>query len=354
MIKLSDNAREILNDPARIRARDDWFQILGDLFDGRRNPYLDGHVMTLMGTAAQPNDPWIAYSDPERWVVECLENLAAQLAAKSPADRFAPACIEFPIYGVHFIDRILGAEVFFQDGQWYAHNLPGEVGSLSTPDIERNETWALAKRAALAFLEQDVALPLFGMPTLSSALNTFVNLYRDEALIATLESPEAAARDLRVINDAIMAIHRWYLNTLPSGQLQGVISWCRTQPPGHGQLCGCSMHLVSGDMYRALAAPLDEELLGLYPNGGMIHLCGSHAQHVQTFREMESLKAVQLNDRAAQDLKVYFEELRQDQIIYLNPCEEMPIDRALEITAGARLVVCGAVSAPKKPPRRGE
>ena len=45
--------------------------------------------------------------------------------------------------------------------------------------------------------------------------------------------------------------------------------------------------------------PLDDALLGDYPDSGMIHLCGSHGQHIQSFRDMRHLHAVQLNDRAA-------------------------------------------------------
>jgi hypothetical protein len=42
--------------------------------------------------------------------------------------------------------------------------------------------------------------------------------------------------------------------------------------PGHGQLCGCTTQLVSGKMYADFIAALDDELLSLYPHGGMIHL----------------------------------------------------------------------------------
>ena len=93
-----------------------------------------------------------------------------------------------------------------------------------------------------------------------------------------------------------------------------------------------------------MLADLDERLLGVYENGGMIHLCGSHTQHVETFKNMKTLKSVQLNDRAAENLEVYFNELRDDQIIYLNPCDGMPVRKAIEITKGKRLVVCANVN----------
>jgi hypothetical protein len=145
--------------------------------------------------------------------------------------------------------------------------------------------------------------------------------------------------DMTVINQALCDMHRWYLANIPPRQLQPVISWNRTQPPGYGQLCGCTTQLVSADMYAETVAPLDEELLGAYPHGGMMHLCGSHTHLIPVFRGMKKLRAIQINDKAAGDLRLYFEGLRDDQIIYLNPCEEMTVEMALEITGGKRLVV---------------
>lgn len=38
-------------------------------------------------------------------------------------------------------------------------------------------------------------------------------------------------------------------------------------------------------------------------------------------------------------LKIWYNELRKDQIIYLNPCKEMTINNAIDITGGNRLVI---------------
>ena len=214
------------------------------------------------------------------------------------------------------------------------------------PDLEKSETWNLARRAARAFVDADVALPLFGMPTLSSALNIILNLYGQDALIAMVEDEEAARHDLQIISTLIRTLHSWYRENVPLRQLQPVVAPYRTQPPGYGQLCGCSTQLLSADMYREFIMPLDNALLADYPHGGMIHLCGGHTQHIGTFRDMPALKCVQLNDRAAGDLKYYFEGLRPDQIIYLNPCPEMPTEEALRITSGRRMVLVDACEPP--------
>ena len=99
--------------------------------------------------------------------------------------------------------------------------------------------------------------------------------------------------------------------------------------------------MISGDQYAQFIAPLDEEILATLPQGGMIHLCGAHAQHIPAFRAMRSLRAVQINNRAAEDLPAYFAGLREDQIMYVNLFEGMSWRRVLEITGGRRVVTYG-------------
>ena len=54
---------------------------------------------------------------------------------------------------------------------------------------------------------------------------------------------------------------------------------------------------------------------------------------------MPNLRAIQINDDASRDLPHYFNGLRDDQIIYLNPCDGMTVEDALKITGGDRLVL---------------
>ena len=61
---------------------------------------------------------------------------------------------------------------------------------------------------------------------------------------------------------------------------------------------------------------------------------------------MNSLRAVQVNDTAADDLEIYFKELRDDQIIYLNPTATMTADRAIQITEGQRIVIVADIPKP--------
>jgi len=281
------------------------------------------------------------YDEPERWLVEALGDLADHVDLLNDDVVFRPLVIEFGPYGVHFVDRILGAHVFDLDGEgnWQAQTLDRPVGTLCAPDLETDTIWALARCTALAFIASDVSVPFFGLPTIASVLNVAVNLYGQEILLAMLTNPPAAHHDLRIINDLLCDLHRWYLACIPSRQLQPVVASMRTQPPGFGQLCGCTTHLLSAELYCEFVAPLDAELLAVYPYGGMIHLCGEHTQHIATWREMGACRAVQINDRAADDLESYWQGLRKDQIIYVNAYDDMPVERILDITGGRRVVI---------------
>jgi len=284
--------------------------------------------------------------DAQAAVDGALSELADRADALRDDRVFRPLTLECDIFGVHFVDKIFGAKVFDLDDSWQAQVLGRPVGRLGPPELDRDPTWCRAREFAAAFLKASVAVPYFGLPTIASALNIGVNLYGQELLLALLENPEAARHDLKVINDVLCTMHRWYRQTLPPEQLQPVVGAFRTQPPGFGQLCGCTTQLVSDRQYRDFVAPLDAELLGVHPHGGMIHLCGSHRQHIPAWREMRPLRAVQVNDRAADDLAHYWHGLRDDQIVYVNPTAFMTVDRIMEMTNGHRVVIVWDVQEP--------
>jgi len=351
--------REKLSDPALTALRDRHFDRLRALHDGSKSTgplYLNGYSAGFVrevrnGRAVTLADPLCGlagpaspnpYTEPEAWVAAAAVELADIVDATEDEKVFRPLCIEFGPYGVHFVDRIFGAEVYTDDADgWQVAPLHTPVGTLSRPDLEHDETWLHARRVALAFTDLDVSLPLFGMPTVASALNIGINLFGQDLLLALLTDSTAAAHDLAVINDVLCRIHRWYTAHVPARQLQSVIAAWRCRPPGHGQLCGCSTHLVSAETYRDCVAPLDAALLAVHPHGGMIHLCGAHTQHIPTWRRMKSLKTVQLNDRAAEDVAAYYHGLRDDQVLYVNPCPGMPLAEIRRITRGRRVVIVG-------------
>lgn len=331
---MEEQIRKTLCDQALIDNRDHWFREMNDYFYGDRKGPLH-----LAGLGADAVNPDLMYTDPEAWIRDAVSHLVKHAHSKISDKYFVPLCIYDSICGVHFVDRIFGCEVFFQDGQWYNRYLKNEVGQLKKPDLESNETWALAKRIANAFLDLKITAPLFETPVIASPLNIAVNLYGEEILVAMLMEPEAAHHDLQIINEVLTELHQWYRAHIPAQQLQPVCSCGRCQPPGHGQICGCTTQLLSPGLYEEFIMPLDNALLGVYPHGGMIHLCGSHTQLIPLFAKMPNLKCVQLNDKAAEDLQFYVDGLRDDQVIYLNPCEGMSTKQALQIAKNKKIVI---------------
>lgn len=334
---ISAKAREILNRPDLIEKRDQWFQRLQNVFDATPDDWGRQHTFCVNGIVGQGNVD--QYTEPERWVEECLEDLANQYDVLENDVYFRPLCLECSHYAVHYVDKMFGANVRIVGRFWNSDYIQTPIGKLEMPDLDKDPTWNLTKRVMQAFLDADVSVPLFGLPTIASALNIGVNLYGQNILFEMMDDPENARRDFATINQLLCELHNRCRSILPERQLQPVVSPNRTQPPGYGQLCGCTTQLVSPELYRDMIAPLDDQLLSVYPHGGMIHLCGAHTQHIPAFRAMKSLKAIQVNDRAAADLQAYFEGLREDQIIYLSPCPEMPVEKAMEITHGHRLVL---------------
>lgn len=342
---ISKKAKEILNRADLIARRDLWYERLQNVFDSTPSSWNQQYAFGIMGIwGAGKYDP---FQEPELWMESCLEDLADRYSAIENDIYFRPLCIDLSVfYGVHYIDKMFGADVYYQDDQWYNNYLSSPIGELKAPDLEQNELWNLTLRAIHAFLEADVALPLLSLPVIASPLNVAVNLYGSEILMEMLGDPENAMHDLKIITDLQCQLHSICRNLVSPLQLQATCCDGRAQPPEFGQLCGCTTQLLSGSLYEEMIAPLDDQLLSVYPNGGMIHLCGSHTQHLDTFRNMKSLRSIQINDRASQDLQEYFDGLREDQVIYFCPCDEISLEKAMEITNGHRLVIVGNMEKP--------
>ncbi len=322
-----------LNEPAILAARDAGLAKLEDVFAGKT--FADGFFLRGIGAATDGiHDDW------EKWLDESLTSLAADADKSIDESVFRPLCIQFNPRGVHHVDHMFGADVFdLGEDNWQCRPLETPVGELPEVDLASHPQWQMMQDFTRAFVQRDVRSVLFSLPTIASVLNIAVSLYSEAILVAMHEQPAAARRDLKIINDLLCDMHRWYLANLPADQLQCICPDGRCQPIGFGQLCGCTCQLISGDMYREFIAPLDAELLNVYPRGGMIHLCGSHTQHIPVWREMAEMRSFQINDTAADDLETYYRQLRDDQVFYVNPTDTMTPERILSITGGKRCVI---------------
>ena len=133
-----------------IKARDDWFAKMQSVFDGTYN---SDRPFILNGVLSKgKSDP---YTEPEKWIDECIEDVYNRLADKILDEgQFVPVCLEYGIYGVHYVDRMFGAEVYYADGQWNAKYIDGIIGELQEPDLEHDETFQLSIRAAKYFVSK--------------------------------------------------------------------------------------------------------------------------------------------------------------------------------------------------------
>ena len=270
--------------------------------------------------------------EPEKWVEECLENLYEHADLAADRKVFRPLVSEYWFWGVHFTDMVFGAKVRSRSGLWWSPGVENELGELPVPDLETNEFWKTAQRLTLAQVSYGVTLPFFTTQVLGEPWNQFYNIYKDRALTGFYDDPEGMKRDLDIVTDTLVEMHKWFLSVIPAKNYQPICAGGRFQPYGHGQMCGCSTHLISGQLYEEFIRPLDERVASLFPKGVMLHLCGNHVQHIPAWRKMPGICAFQLNDRAIDDLSEFYNRTRPEQLLYLNPSQNMPISKILEIT----------------------
>ena len=280
---------------------------------------------------------------PDAWLADLLADLAAH--AEEFADRrtFRPLFMEVDPLGVHYVDALFGAHVYIYEEQTWSDELPGDVADLAPPDLARSPIFLQSLELARKAVALSQGRILITTPVLSCPINIAINLFGQRFLETLIERPAVARRALRIITDVIAACTRAFMEVIPAPIRRNSVAGSRYAPPGFGQIDGCATQLVSGAQYREFFAPLDAELLALNPHGGMIHLCGEHGQHIAIWRQMAALRSVQLNDRATEDVELYFCGLRSDQILYVAPTAATPAERILDLTRGQRLVLqCSA------------
>ncbi len=339
--KLKD-AIAILDSPELRSTVERHFHSLEAIYEGAL-PERPFGLTGVWGTATSHS-----FTHPEDCIAEHLVSLAAhELPKLCDGGVFRPGITGVGLYGVHFMDALLGAEVFDLDGagNWQAHTLPSPVGTLEFPDWQAQPAWRAAARAAEFFAECGPGSVVFETPCISSPLNIAINLYGQEFLIAMIEEPEAAHHDLRVITDLMLAVHRWYLDRIPLRQRQAAAIG-RVTPPGYGHLCGCSATMLSKEQYAEFIVPYEREVLRLFPKGGIMHLCGFYTHLIPAWADFEELRVLQVNDDASADLPRYFRELPDDRVFYNLECPRMPWREAERLTGGRRIVhTCAANTA---------
>ena len=325
---------EILNDPELIAIRDDYFRRMQDVYDGCNA----GQPAFVLSGLTPPCEVPEGASMEEAMHLD-FDAQATEAHLMRDSRIFRPLASGTSTGGEAW-DKYFFGTPDEPDPITKLHRRKDPVGTLEPRDLDSCEAWRNMKLSTEMFLEADVKLPLLSVAPVTGPLVEAVSLYGGEKfLTAMMDDPDAAASDLRVIADIAIEMRQWFVDNVPNQQLQGIIHRLRGQPPGHGQIDGCTLQLIGPDLYRDIVGPLDDEILGVYPGGGMIHICGYHTQHIPYWRESESLKVLQLSGDAMTDLAVYFDGLRDDQVVFVSPHATMELPEIMAITQGRRVII---------------
>ena len=127
---MKSDTKSKLCDPKLLEIRDLHFSRLENLYSGNPLEY----VFVLNGILGQSSTN--PYQEPEKWLDECLDNLAEHAEQMVDKAVFRPLVIEYGSYGVHFVDKIFGANVYTHEGQWWSDFLKNPIGKLNPPDLE--------------------------------------------------------------------------------------------------------------------------------------------------------------------------------------------------------------------------
>ena len=112
---------QILTDPELVAMRRAWEQRLKELSNGPI--YLQG-----MARAGKTD----MYENAEQRVQEAIDDLAKEVELLRDREVFRPLSVRAALHGVHFVDKILGANVFELDGEtgnWQTKYLTSPVWS---------------------------------------------------------------------------------------------------------------------------------------------------------------------------------------------------------------------------------
>ncbi len=333
----------ILRDPEYVALRDKHFARMEDVFANRDEVE---ECFVLYGETKSIEVEPLSDDDIQAKIELALDDLAGRVECLRDPKVFRPVILEIGLCGVHFLDRMFHKHVLDEGKVWQNMRLKTPIGQLQPVDLATDPLWAQARQCAERAVAMNTTVPLMTPPCLSSPLNVILNLYGADVYFAMLEDPAAVRHDLAAIHELVLTTRKWFIDLVPHMQYQGAAAIVRAQPPGYGQIDGCSTQMISPELYDEMIAPLDAEILGQYPNGGQIHLCGAHTQHCPTWAKMPQVRSVQLCAGPNLEVDVYFNELRDDQMIYIGPTKDLSMDRILDVTGGQRIILADNIPQP--------
>ena len=132
---MNEIVREKLNDPKLLAHYERMFRSIRDYYDAPA-PKPTWLPMRYYGKSAKD-----IHTDPEGYVDEAMLWLADHAQELMSRDDFGHFAIEKWLYGVHFVDKVFGADVFYKEEtkMWNTRPLTTEIGTLKKPDLATNE-----------------------------------------------------------------------------------------------------------------------------------------------------------------------------------------------------------------------
>lgn len=285
----------------------------------------------------------------EEWLAGRLEELHENLDLYCDPVTWRVPALALCRYGLHFTSAVLGCDIEDREGEAWCQPLPEsqrELDRFSRPNLMESPVFRdmvdLVRFVADATRNRlPIELPFLAPPLLAA-----VDLFGQDFLVALAETPDRAALVLREIAAAVLEMRERLLDAAPGADLRGHHTCACPVPADFTFVYGCTTHLLSATMYREQIALFDAAMLRHRAPGGCLHLCGRHTQHLETWRRMPEVKAVQLNDAAALDFDAYWRGLREDQFVVLWPTAGMRLEQVLATTGGRRLAVRADVQEP--------
>jgi hypothetical protein len=285
----------------------------------------------------------------EQWLEEQLEHLRRHIELYCDPVTWRVPAFALRRYGLHFTSAVLGCPIRAEAGRVWCTPLSESGRSpadFRAPDLDHSVPFQeMLRLVRLVADATDGRLPI-ELPFLAAPLLAAVELYGSDFLVTLAEDDGLAERVLKAISDTVLAMRLRLQKAVDGCDLWDHHTCACPMPNGYRFLYGCTTQLVSAQTYRRHIAELDASHLAHRAQGGCIHLCGGHTQHLGTWRSLEQVRAVQLNDTACQDFETYWRGLRPDQFVVLWPCEHMTVAEAMNITGGRRLAIRVAAASP--------
>ncbi len=311
------------------------------LFSGEQPDYVPSWYHNAELKQTRP-ELLIAEKDREAWLNNQLRAVKANVEETlDGASLYYPIIEMFSLYGTHYVDKLLGGDVTWTGDQFWSKEMKCDVSCLQPPDLKNSALLKETIELAQWIKEKTDGKFLISMPDVGCPLNVAVNLFGENFFLEMAMDPESAKRVLMLIGDVTKLVYDALVAAVGQETIRCHNAFYVYTPQDYAGLSICATQMISPDNFSELVAAADDACVPDCYKGMIQHLCGSSKQHVAEIARRPRIKGVQLNDDAADQFEAYYEGLREDQIFYLWPTENMPLDKILSITGGKRLVVIG-------------